>query len=57
MFHHSKGGVKAPKKGDSAKTFMNVGSGSRPTKSKHGIKTSAPDMPHKLGRAPAGHLK
>ncbi len=57
MFKDSKGSVKAPMKGNSAKVHSAVGSGSRPGKSKMGIMTSAPAHPHKLGRAPAGHLK
>ena len=57
MFHHNKGGTKPAMKGDSAKTFLSVGSGSRPTKGKHGIKTSAPDHAHKIGRKPAGALR
>ena len=57
MFKNSKGGVKAPVKGNSAKVHSAAGSGSRPVTSKVGIMTSAPEHPHKLSRAPAGHLK
>lgn len=58
MFKMNKGGVKAPDKGTSAKTFMAVGSGSRPTTSKMAIDTSAPSMPHMLdSRAPKGFLR
>lgn len=48
MLQHDKGGVRAPKQ-SSAKVVNNVGSGSRPGKSKHPIKTSAPADPHGLG--------
>lgn len=44
-------------KGNSAKQNTAVGSGSRPTTSKHPIQTSAPADPHTLGRAPKGWLK
>lgn len=58
MFHHNKGGTKPEMKGTSAKTFMPVGSGHKPHKGKHGIKTSAPEHPHKLdGRHTSGALK
>lgn len=58
MFKNNKGGVKPTMMGNSAKTFMPVGSGSRPVTSKIAIETSAPSMPHKLdSRAPAGFLK
>ena len=57
MFHHNSGGVKPASKGGSAKTFLNVGSGSRPTKSKHGIHSSAPMEPHKLHRKPKSPMK
>lgn len=56
MFKHNKGGVKHPME-KSAKVHLEVGSGSRPTTSKHGIHTSAPMEPHKLHRAPSGALK
>lgn len=36
---------------------VDVGSGSRPSKSKIDIPTSAPAEPHTLGRAPSGWLK
>lgn len=58
MFKMNKGGVKAPMKGNSAKTFMPVGSGSRPGTSKIAIDTSAPAVPHRLdSRAPSSFLK
>lgn len=57
MLHKGKGGVKAPMKGNSAKVHISAGSGSRPTKSKMKIMTSAPMHPHKLDRAPMGALK
>lgn len=48
MLQGDKGGVRAPKQ-SSAKVINNAGSGSRPGKSKHAIKTSAPADPHTLG--------
>lgn len=57
MLKDNKGGVKPMDVGTSAKTFMNVGTGSRPTTSKIGIETSAPDEPHTLSRAPKDFLK
>lgn len=57
MFHNkNQGGVKHPVE-KSAKVHLEVGSGSRPVKSKHAVETSAPHHPHKLSRAPAGFLK
>ncbi len=44
-------------KGSSMKQNTSVGSGSRPTKSKVKIPTSAPPHPHNLGRKPPGSLK
>lgn len=44
-------------KGSSMQQSTNVGGGSRPTKSKVKIETSAPTEPHTLGRAPGGWLK
>lgn len=41
----------------SSKMHTHVGSGSRPTKSKHKIPTSAPENAQGLGRKPAGSLK
>ena len=46
-----------PAKGTSAAQNTAVGSGSRPTKSKMKIDTSAPLDPHTLGRAPKDDLK
>ena len=46
-----------PAKGTSAAQNTAVGSGSRPTKSKMKIDTSAPMDPHTLGRAPKDSLK
>ena len=43
--------------GKSAAQNTMVGSGSRPTKSKMNIETSAPTNPHTLGRDPGGSLK
>lgn len=57
MLKDNKGGVKPMDVGTSAKTFVNVGSGSRPGTSKIGIETSAPNNPHTLGRDPGGALK
>lgn len=51
-----KGGVKAPSE-SSDKVHTAVGSGSRPTKSKVMIDTSAPENAHTLGRAPSDWLK
>lgn len=57
MFKNNHGGVKHPMQ-KSAKVHDAVGSGSRPTPSKHAIETSAPKMPHKLdGRHVPGALK
>ena len=44
-------------KGSSAPQNTAVGSGSRPTKSKFDIPTSAPKDPHTLGREVPGWLK
>lgn len=44
-------------KGSSATQNTAVGSGARPTKSKHKLPSSAPTEPHTLGRAPGGWLK
>jgi hypothetical protein len=44
-----------PKSQSSAKTFMPVGSGSRPTKSGVKIMTSAPDNAYKLDGRGKGH--
>ncbi len=44
-------------KGTSKKQNTAVGSGSRPTKSKVMIPTSAPKHPHNLGRKTPGSLK
>lgn len=57
MLKDNKGGVKPMDVGTSAKVHIPAGSGSRPTTSKVGIETSAPDNPHTLGRAPADFLK
>lgn len=46
-----------PSKGTSAPQKTAVGSGSRPTKSKIMLDTSAPSQPRTLGRAPGGWLK
>lgn len=43
--------------GDSAAQNTAVGSGSRPTKSKIDIPTSAPEDGHTQGRAPEGWLR
>jgi hypothetical protein len=43
--------------GDSAMQNTSVGSGSRPTKSKFMIDTSAPEDAHTLGRDVAGSLR
>jgi hypothetical protein len=50
------GGVKATKE-TSDKVHTAVGSGSRPTKSKVMIESSAPMDPHTLGRAPKDWLE
>jgi hypothetical protein len=42
------GGMVRPPSQSSAKTFMPVGSGSRPTMSKHELPTSAPSAPRHL---------
>lgn len=43
--------------GDSAAQNTSAGSGSRPTKSKFAIETSAPEDAHTMGRAPKDWLK
>jgi hypothetical protein len=48
--------IKNPKIGGSAPQNTSVGSGSRPTKSKIMIETSAPKNPHTLGRGVPGAL-
>ena len=53
----SKSSTIAHPKGKSMKQGTCVGSGSRPTKSKIKIPTSAPTDPHGLGRKPPGALK
>jgi hypothetical protein len=53
----SKSPSMAQEKGSSMQQSTNVGGGSRPTKSKVNIETSAPAEPHTLGRAPGGWLK
>ena len=57
MFHALPGGVKPTNRGTSAKTFAPVGSGSRPTRSTHGIESSAPADPYTMGRSVSGALK
>lgn len=57
IFHDAdKGVVKAPAQ-SSAPQNTSVGSGSRPTKSRMSIETSAPSNPHTLGRDVPGSLK
>lgn len=57
ILHKPHGGTKHHG-GGSAKTFSPVGSGSRPTMSKHKIDSSAPHHPHKLdSRHVPGALK
>lgn len=57
MFKKNHGGVKHPMM-KSAKVHLEVGSGSRPTTSKHAIDTSAPMKAHKLdSRHVPGALK
>ena len=52
IFHKPAGSSHQMKpSGGSAKQNTAVGSGSRPTKSTHKIHSSAPEHPHKLGRA------
>ena len=53
----SKSPTIAHSKGKSMKQGTSVGSGSRPTKSKIKIATSAPSDPKGLGRKPPGALK
>lgn len=57
LLHKVPSGATAPSKGGSAKTFSPVGSGARPTKSKHAIQSSAPSDPHTMGRGVKGALK
>lgn len=58
MFHSVPGGVKASNRGTSSPQNTAVGSGSRPTRSKIGIESSAPSDPyHPHGTPPAGALK
>ena len=45
-----------PVRGNSAKVYEPVGSGSRPTTSRYPIPTSAPMNPRTLGREPGGSL-
>ncbi len=49
MFHPVAKGCQPPSKGGSAQQNTSVGSGSRPTRSKIGIETSAPMDPQTLG--------
>nr|WKF58810.1 hypothetical protein HUO10_003311 [Paraburkholderia busanensis] len=57
MFHGVGQGVKATSTGGSAPQNTSVGSGSRPTRSKIGIETSAPMDPRGLdGRKTKGAL-
>ena len=51
-----KGGVKAPMQSSRGQN-TSVGSGSRPTKSKIDIPSSAPSNPKTLGRDPGNSLK
>lgn len=53
----SKSPTLMPPKQTSAKTHMAAGSGSRPVASKSKIMTSAPEQPHKLGRATKNAMK
>ena len=57
LFHAVPKGVVQPKGGNSAPQNTSVGSGSRPTKSKMPIESSAPMDPHTLGRGTPGALK
>jgi len=57
MLHNKGHGAVRGSKGGSATTHKAAGSGSRPTKSVHGIMDSSPAHPHQLGRAPKGFLK
>jgi len=50
-------GVKPTDVGGSAKVHKHVGSGSRPTTSKHEIPTTAPKHPHKLARKVPSYMK
>lgn len=57
MFHQPAKGVQPSSKGGSAPQNTSVGSGSRPTRSKFGIETSAPSDPYGLdGRKTKGAL-
>jgi hypothetical protein len=56
LFHPVPKGV-AQEKGNSAPQNTSVGSGSRPTKSKMPIESSAPMDPHTLGRGTPSALK
>lgn len=57
MFHPVPKGVTPSGVGGSAKVYTPVGSGSRPGKSSHAIKSSAPEDAHTMGRATSGALK
>ncbi len=48
--------IRPGKIGGSAPQNTSVGSGSRPTSSRHKIETSAPTDPHTLGRSVPGAL-
>lgn len=55
IMHKTNGSMKGM--GSSATVHKEVGSGSRPTMSKHKIMTSAPMHPHHLDRKPPRPLK
>lgn len=56
MFRKVPMGVQPPAQ-TSAPQNTSVGSGSRPTRSKMALESSAPEDPRTLGRAPEGWLK
>ena len=57
LFHSVPKGVQPSMKGGSAPQNTSVGSGSRPTKSKYAIESSAPMDAHTMGRDVKGSLK
>lgn len=57
LFRAVPSGVKPSSTGGSAKTYQPVGSGSRPTRSSHELKSSAPQDAYTLGRSTKGALK
>jgi hypothetical protein len=57
MFHKVPSGAQPASKGGSAKVISPAGSGSRPGKSAHAIKSSAPEDCYTMGRGTKGALK